>query len=293
MFDNSALQTSGMTTLDVTHPVTKQRKSLDFYVAKTHKQPLLGIDACLDFNLLSVNREHICAVDATINVTREYVLNNYNDLFEGYGKFEGELHMQTDPNVPPVKMPVRRIPVPLRARVEAELRNMCRDGIIAEANDEPTNWISALLVVRKPSAPDKIRICIDPKPLNRALIRNTMYMQTIDDILPILSNAKWFSLCDCKDAYWTVPLDSASSKLTCFDTFCGRYKWLRLPFGVSVASEEFYRRFTDALRNLKGVIVLADDALIYGDGNNIDEAKIDHDRNLIAFLNRCREKTFD
>ena len=223
-------------------------------------------------------------------ITTEYIAEKYCDLFEGYGKLDGELHFHTDLTVPPVKTPVRRIPVPLRDQVEAELKTLCREGIIAKANDEPATFVSGLLIIRKPSAPDKIRICIDPKPLNCSLIRTEFYMPTIDDVLPELTKAKWFSLVDAKEAFWHCQLDTSSSRLTMFDTPFGHYRWLRLPYGVKVAPEEFYKKFSDALCDLRGVKCIADDVLIFGSGDTVEEAKRDHDKNLLALLQCCREK---
>jgi hypothetical protein len=40
-------------------------------------------------------------------------------------------------------------------------------GVIAK-QDEPTDWVSSMVVVRKPG---KLRICLDPKDLNRAIKR--------------------------------------------------------------------------------------------------------------------------
>ena len=45
-----------------------------------------------------------------------------------------------------------------------------------------------------------------------------------------------------------------------------------------------------ALKNLEGVAVRADDFLIFGKGNDEKEARNNHDNNLRALLNRCKEK---
>ena len=58
-------------------------------------------------------------------------------------------------------------------------------------------------------------------------------MKTIDDILPDLNNAKVFSILDAKNGFWHVELEEESSYLTTFNTSFGRYKWLRMPFGIS------------------------------------------------------------
>lgn len=95
-------------------------------------------------------------------------------------------------------------------------------------------------------------MCIDPKPLNVALKRNQYPTLTVEDILPDLSNARIFSVVDAKDGFWHIQLDQASSFLTTFGTPWGRYRWLRMSFGISPAPEEFQRRMDEALEGLDG-----------------------------------------
>ncbi|KAI2665745.1 Retrovirus-related Pol polyprotein from transposon opus [Labeo rohita] len=49
-----------------------------------------------------------------------------------------------------------------------------------------------MLVVKKPSG--KLRICIDPRPLNKALRRQHFPLPTIDDVLPDLTKARVFTI---------------------------------------------------------------------------------------------------
>ena len=46
-----------------------------------------------------------------------------------------------------------------------------------------------------------------PKPLNEALRRNRYPLPTIDDVLPLLSTARVFTLLDAKNGFWHVQLD--------------------------------------------------------------------------------------
>ena len=134
----------------------------------------------------------------------------------------------------------------------------------------------------------RVRLCIDPKPLNTALKRNHYPLPVIEDILPSLANAKVFTVMDAKNGFWQVQLDTESSMLTTFETAWGKYRWLRMPMGI--APEEFQRRLNNTIRNLDGVLAVADDILIYGVGDTEEEAIRDHDRKLTAFMERCREK---
>ena len=115
-------------------------------------------------------------------------------------------------------------------------------------------------------------------------------MLTIDDILPDLTHARYFSVLDAKNGYWHVELDKPSSFATTFGTPWGRYRWLRMPFGLSPAPEEFQRQENSVLKDLPGVKVIADDILVYGCGSTDTEALADHDKNLRMFMECCKGK---
>ena len=56
-------------------------------------------------------------------------------------------------------------------------------------------------------------------------------------------------------------------------------------------SEIFQKCLVQALEGLVGVACIADDILIYGVGDTLDEARQDHDKNLSLLLERCRQKS--
>jgi len=55
MFGGSELKTVSMLTATVEHPLTGMRRQMDFYVAVQHERAILGMRACQDLELLSVN----------------------------------------------------------------------------------------------------------------------------------------------------------------------------------------------------------------------------------------------
>jgi hypothetical protein len=216
-------------------------------------------------------------------------MSKYADIFEGLGKLSGTVHLQVDPSVEPVQFPARRLPLPIKKQVETELKQMVANNVIAPVT-EPTKFSSPMVVVRKPTN-GQIRICLDPKAgLNKALSRQHYPMPVLDDILPLLSNAKIFTTVDAKSAYWMCTLDDESSKLCTMSTPFGRFKWLRMPYGISCASEIFQRKIHQELEGLDGIACIADDILIFGCGDTLDQAKSDHDVKLTALLERCRMK---
>ena len=63
-----------------------------------------------------------------------------------------------------------------------------------------------------------------------------------------------------------------------------------MPFGISTASEEYQRRQDQAVEGLPGVLSIADDILVYGEGDTEEDAIQDHDQKLTALMKRCRER---
>ena len=160
---------------------------------------------------------------------------------------------------------------------------------------QPTSWCSNM-VVREKTLPDgnsKIRLCLDPtQTLNKAIIIPRYQIPTIEEILPRLSGKshKTFSIFDALDGFTQVKLTDESSPLTTMHTPWGRYCWLRLPYGISSAPEEFQLRMHEALEGLEGIHCIADDILIVGQGDNREEADKNHDLNVLALMKRAREK---
>lgn len=264
--------------------------------AEVPKEEVLQLKSSTHVPIVSTSNASL-PVDNESQVTSQLPLTTVTTvkadrtIFEGLGKLRGKLHLEVDPHVTPskipVRRPVRRPPVAIKDDFRTELNRLTNIGVIAPVNT-PTDWISSIVVVKKPNG--KLRLCIDPKPLNQALKRNHYAMPTIEDILPELNKARIFSVVDAKDGFWHVELDEESSYLTTFGTPWGRYRWLRMPFGISPAPEEFQRRLDEALEGLEGVKAIHDDIVVFGCGDTDEEAKHDHDRKLQALFDRCRDE---
>ena len=103
---------------------------------------------------------------------------------------------------------------------------------------------------------NKLRVCVDPKDLNKAIKRPNYPIPNLDDVLAKLSKAKFFSVVDCKDGFWQVKLTESSSFLTTFWSPFGRFQWLGMPFGILSAPEEFQRQLHDITAGLTSVEVM-------------------------------------
>lgn len=285
MYNKTELKTVGQKIFSVTNPKNDESYKVRFVIVEEDYKSILGARAIQHMRLITVNKENIAQIDVQTD-SGEEMMKKYEDVFQGEGKLEGELHLVTDNAVNPVKLPCRKWPLTVKTKVKKELDRLMKLGIITTV-DTPTDWISSIAVAMKPSG--AVRLCIDPKPLNKALKRNEYPIPTIDDILPELQGAYYFTHLDAKNGFWHVCLDEESSYLTTFETPFGKYRWLRMPFGISPAPEEFQRRIDNSLKGLNSVFAAHDDLLIWGKGKTPEEASLDHDKNLEQLLQRCRD----
>ena len=91
-----------------------------------------------------------------------------NVFSEGLGRLEGQYTIRLDETVPPVQHAPRRISVALRPQLKDTLDALETQGVIAQVTT-PTRWISSIVAVPKKNG--KLRVCLDPKDLNRAILR--------------------------------------------------------------------------------------------------------------------------
>lgn len=270
-------------------------------VVDVSHRPLLSLKVCTTFGLIkfckSVNMvpAQPTISDSDQNVLKIYrieaekIVEKFSDVFQGYGKMSGAVTLEIDDSVTPVIQQPRRVPIALRSKLKAELDQLQKDGIITREYHH-TEWVSNILLVKRGTVgSESIRICLDPIPLNKALKRPNLQFVTLDEILPELGQAKIFSTVDARKGFWHVVLDETSSKLTSFWTPFGRYRWLRLPFGISSAPEIFQSKLQEIIQGLRGVECLADDLLIYGRGATVEEALRDHNANLEMLLVRLQQ----
>ncbi|XP_028415786.1 uncharacterized protein K02A2.6-like [Dendronephthya gigantea] len=261
-------------------------------IVKEDLTPLLGARVIQQMGLVEIHIEKFEQVvgmgikDTPKGACRDLV-KEYDDVLTGeLGTLYGEQHLEVDPSVTPTVSPSRRVPFAVKPKLKAELDRLADLGVITLV-DEPTDWVSNLVIATKESG--DIRLCIDPKQLNGALKRERYPIPVIDDVLPDLAKAKVFTKVDARNGYWHVQLDEPSSRLTTFDTPFGRYRWKRLPFGICAASEIFQKRLNQALDRLDGLLTVHDDMVIYGVGETEEEAIVDHNTKLEGFFQRCRK----
>ena len=107
---------------------------------------------------------------------------DYADLFtDDMGTLPITYKMTLDPEAQPVVRPARLLPVAMRGKVKAELDRMTSQGVITPVS-EPSEWVSAMVATHKKNS-DDIRLCIDPRYLNKVLQHPHYPMRTVKNMM--------------------------------------------------------------------------------------------------------------
>ena len=107
--------------------------------------------------------------------TADELVRRYPEVFaKDLGTLPGTVHLRVDENAEPSVTPSRRIPIALKEKFKDELDRLKNLGVLAKV-DEPTACVRSVVIATKKSG--ALRICIDPRPLNQALKRETQQLQ--------------------------------------------------------------------------------------------------------------------
>ena len=231
LYDGSIVNVLGQYSLKITVD-EGPKHDLTFDILRNSPWPIIDGETCVEKGFIIPGRSPTIhsLQDKQGPVTEEFIDRYYSDVFSGLGCLPGECHLEVDKSVRPVQHPCRRSPIAMKPKMKVKLDSMEGDEIITPVT-EPTDWISSSVAVLKQNG--DIRICLDPKDLNRALKRPKYQMPTLDEVLPELSKAKVFTVLDAKDGFHQIKLDEESSYLTIFWTPFRRYRYLRMPMGIS------------------------------------------------------------
>ena len=250
--------------------------NIRFNVVEMETQPVIGAQTCTELGLI----KRINSITGESKILSDNIEKEYADLFKGLGCLPGTHCIRVNEEVSPVVHAPRKIPIALKDRVKEELDRMEEIGVIVKQN-EPTRWVNSMVTVIKPNG--KLRICIDPRDLNQAILREHFPLKTVEEVISDMPNAKVFSLLDAVSGFWQVRLDEQSSLLCTFNSPFGRYRFVRLPFGVKSAPEVFQKVISNMVADIEGAEAIMDDILVWG--KDLEE----HDSRLKCVLDKARE----
>ena len=257
----------------------KEWEPTKFFITDVDGPAILGMPSSVKFKLVTLHCEVKMDIKTKINSVDD-LRKYYPDQFDRIGEFPGAYHIVLNEEAQPVIHGPRKCSIHLRDELENELTKMEKQGVIRKV-DEPTDWVSSLVMSRKSNG--KLRICLDPKDLNKAIRRCHHKTPTLDEITHKFSGAQFFSKLDAKNGYWAVKLDDESSLLTTFNSPFGRYCFLRMPFGLVMSQDVFQQKMDQFLERCPGTVGIADDIVVFG------RTEKEHDNNLHNLMTKAQD----
>ena len=248
----------------------------EIVVVEGNAQPLLGMKTATSLDVLKVG-----GTAHTYAVNTDDIIRKFEPVFQGVGKLKDfTLKLNVDKSVTPVAVPARRVPFNYREKASKKLFELMDNDII-EPVEGPTEWVSPMVIA--PKSNGDVRVCIDMRLANKAIIRERHPIPTVEEILEEIRDATVFSRLDLKWGFHQIELEEESRYITTFATHEGLFRYRRLNFGISSAPETYQRIIHQVLDGLKGARNIADDIIVFGTEEN-------HDERLHAVLQRLQEK---
>ena len=258
--------------------IGKGKAQAEFLVIKGKGVPLLCKDTAMKLGVLRI---HVGVDITTVAETKQTLQRQFPEVFSGIGKLKSkQVTLHVDPKVKPVAQPLRRTPFNLQEKVEKKIQELLDCDIIEEV-DGPMPWVNPVVII--PKADGDIRLCIDMRRANEAILRGRHPIPTVDELLHNMNGSRVFSKLDLKWGYHQLELSQESRQITTFVTHKGLYRYKRLLFGVSSASELYQHEISTALAGIEGVDNISNDIIVHGPDQKI------HDQRLLKTMERLRQ----
>ncbi|XP_014663369.1 PREDICTED: uncharacterized protein K02A2.6-like [Priapulus caudatus] len=250
----------------------------EFFVVEVAGPAILGLPGSKALSVVTIHTvtkddkplEYIHDQVQSIQTVKDLV-ERWPQQFDRIGDFKEPANLLLKNDATPHIDAPRKCSIHIKDKLKAELDKMEDQGVIRKVTHH-TDWCSSITTAIKKDG--SIRVCLDPKRLNKNLKRCPHKIQTLEEVNPEFVNGKYFTKLDAKSGYWSVHLSEDSQELTTFRSPFGRYCFLRLPFGLSTSQDVFQQRMDNIIGQVPGCVCIADDVVVMG------STEAEHDRNL-------------
>ena len=273
-YTGEIIGSKGVITVPVSH--NGQHLDLSLQVLSGDGPTLMGRDW---LRVLKLDWPTLFTLNHLSSLSLQAVLDRHTAVFkEELGTVKGlEVKLHLKPDATPRFHRSRSVPYSMKAKVEAELERLERQGVI-----EPvlfSQWAAPIVPVLKSDG--NVRICGDYKlTINRESERDKYPLPKVEDLFSTLSGGKAFTKLDMAHAYQQLVLEESSREYTTINTAKGLFRYKRLPFGIASAPSIFQRTLENVLQGIPNVCVYLDDVLVTG------STEASHLRNLEAVLSK-------
>ena len=192
------------------------------------------------------------------------LLKKNEDLFDGQlGDWTGD----------PVEIPLKEGAKPYHARAfpiphihedtfKKDLDRLVSIGVLRKVNR--SEWAAPAFII--PKKDGRVRFISDFRKLNSQIKRTPYPLPHIKDMLLKVSNFTHATALDLVMGYYNIKLSNDASKLCTIITPFGKYEYLRLPMGISIAPDIFQDRMCQLFEDLESVRAFMDDLLVVSRG---------------------------
>ena len=180
--------------------------------------------------------------------------------------------------------PVSQKPYPIAMKhynwVKEEIDKLLEAGVIRNSH---SSWLAPIIVV--PKGDGGKRLVIDYRALNKVMRKFIWPMPKVEDIFSQLNGAKYFSTLDLRAGYHHIGLTTESIPKTAFTSPFGKYKYVKVPFGLAQAPAYFQELMTGVLKDLPFAMAYLDDIIMY---NSTPEEHLPHIKTVFEKLHHAK-----
>lgn len=168
------------------------------------------------------------------------------------------------PGTTPIYTRQYRLPETQRREVDKQLKEMEKNNIIEPSNSA---WNSPVILVKKKEnaqGEQKFRLVVDFRKLNNVTQTQNFPIPLIDEILDNLDGCKYFTTLDLHAAFHQIILHEDDRDYTSFSTGNFKYRWTRMPMGLTSAPLTWQYAINTIFFDLigKNLYIYLDDLLI-------------------------------
>lgn len=164
----------------------------------------------------------------------------------------------------PISARQYRIPESQKEELRKMIKEMERQGIIEPSN---SSFNAPLLLIPKKNGPDgakNFRLVLDYRLLNNACEIQDFPIPLVKEAIENLNGAKYFTTLDLYGAFYQIPLDPESRDYTSFTDTQFKWRFARMPQGLSGSPLTFQKMINTIFRDMLGpkVSIYLDDLLL-------------------------------
>ena len=163
MYNGLTEKACGEARIIIRNPVTMKKYKITFVVIDENRRPIIGKLTAEKMGLITINYPKFVEVN---QVKEKSIFQEYKDVFaDEIGKLPGLTSIPVKREIETIVSPPRKVPEELKKILQEEIIKE-KSGVIVPT--QTNDWVSqTTILLPKPNG--KWRVCIDPRPLNKAL----------------------------------------------------------------------------------------------------------------------------